>query len=293
LQFNSNGTKCLSVDDLLTDSAFYVKFSSGSEIDEQLVTLHLSYSAGPYPTGITLAEDVKFNPNSVNIKRIQSNITANFTQNSFTINNTVSYFNNSQFTETVTLSAGSVTYSATYPDGTTANGTFDISTGSYSRTINFPNGNEPVSIHETGLFTLAPADTTVDGTVMRIVTHTSGKTDTTMITRDEQKVSGQRFIIVTIIKSDGGNGGYSVITSSNQVTGTWTEADGKYTEFMIDFTDNHAVHLTFTTYSRQALPRVTLATGEFTFYPDGTGEGTITIVGDKTYYITIGHDGNI
>ncbi|NIQ02941.1 MAG: hypothetical protein GWO19_21895, partial [Nitrospinaceae bacterium] len=218
-----------------------------------------------------------------------------------------SYFKESMFSDGSTSREeatfnedGTGTFSELRRDGTQIEGEFDTGQqdgqGSFSLTTTFPAGHDPVSISESGEFTIDGSDSTVQGSFDREVTFQDGSKENESVTVDQTRVGDVLTTTLNVEKSDGSGGFITIVETDDvdKVSGEWTNADETFVVFSAEsYTDNSA-HLEFDVYESEVAfenGAEPIASGVFDFYPDGSGRGTVTD-GEQTYDVTIHPDGS-
>ncbi|MDQ7052848.1 MAG: hypothetical protein Q9P14_08140 [candidate division KSB1 bacterium] len=213
----------------------------------------------------------------------------------------VKYNDGTQSSEKVTFTAdGKGTFEEVRRFGTRIEGTFDSpeddGVGSFTKRTTFPEGSDPKSIYETGNFTLDFADSTMHGSFEKTVEFKDGSKLSETVKFDESYENGKKITRLEINQSDGSHG-ILVIEEGldiDRVSGEWTDPDGTYTKFKIDYFADGSARLEFQIWeSRAAYDRGEdpIVSGMINFNPDGSGEGTVTENGQEQS-VTVGPDGS-
>ncbi|MFQ6114994.1 MAG: hypothetical protein ACE5NG_13090 [bacterium] len=196
---------------------------------------------------------------------------------------------------------GTGTFSETRRDGTQIEGTFDSAEddghGSFTKTITFPEGHDPVSISESGEFTLNPVDSTLQGSFEKEVRFKDGTVKRESVTVEQTLVGEVKTTTINVESTDGGSGFITIVESPevDQVSGEWTNPDETFLVFSAEYYPDGSAHFEFELYESKAAfenGEDPIASGEFDFYPDGSGHGTVTEA-DQTYEVTINPDGTV
>lgn len=213
----------------------------------------------------------------------------------------VQFSDNTSHSEAVTFSEnGTGTFEETRRDGTHIEGTFDSADddgeGSFTKTITFPEEHDPVSISESGAFTQNLADSTLHGSFERVVTLKDGTVRRESVTVDESIENGVKTTTITIVKPDGSSGTITAVESpdGDKLSGEWTNTDGTFLIFSAEAYPDGSAHFEFELYaSKEAYDNgeVPIASGEFNYFPDGSGEGQVT-EGGQNYDVNVNSDGS-
>jgi hypothetical protein len=214
---------------------------------------------------------------------------------------TTTFSDGSQHLESATFTLqGTGSFEETKRDGTHITGTFDSmeedGSGSYSKTTTFPAGHDPVTVAESGTFSKGSGDGTFNGSVSKEVTYQDGRVETETATV-EQTIVGD--VITTSINADNEDGhGFIAIVETpdvDQISGEWTNADETFIVFTAQAYADGSAHLEFKLYESEVAfenGAGPIASGEFDFYPDGSGHGVVQDEKEnKAYDVTIDPDG--
>jgi hypothetical protein len=213
---------------------------------------------------------------------------------------TVDYSDGSTSSEKVTFTTdGKGTFEETRRDGTKITGTFDSAeedgVGSFEKTVEFPAGSDPVSIHEAGSFRM-DADSTLHGSFSKEVRFKDGRVLRESIQVDEAFVNGIKTTTIKVEQQDGSKGTIIVEErpDGNRVSGEWTEANGEFYLFTINYYPDGSARLEFSCWAseqdyRDGKPPV--IKGVINFNPDSSGSGTVT-EGNNSQAVVIGSDGS-
>ena len=288
-------------DDLLVSLENLKRYKSGHLIEEERGSFEPdSYPPGTEPEGGILTSEIKYS-NSSFISSTNARLEYHEGQGG-------SYSKESKFSdgksssESATFNVdGTGTFAETRRDGTKIDGTFDSAEedgeGSYSLTTVFPAGHDPVSVSESGEFTINAADSTINGSFEREVRNEDGTIEKESVDVEQTVVGDVRTTKLSVDNSDGSKGVIRITESPevDQVAGEWTETDNSYVVFAAQSYADDSAHLQLEKYaSEDAFNRgdAPIVSGEFDFYPDGSGHGTVTEDG-KTYDVTIHPDGSV
>ena len=213
----------------------------------------------------------------------------------------VRYSDGTKSTEKVTFTAdGKGTFEQTGRFGTRVEGTFDSAeedgVGSFTKLTTLPEGSDPKSIYEAGSFTFNFSDSTLHGTFEKRVEFRDGKVLSESVKIDESWDNGVKVTRLEISASDGGQGIIEIREGldGDRVTGEWTDPDGTYTRFTINYYPDGSARLEFQVYeSRAAYEKgdPPVASGLIHFNPDGSGSGKVTENGEERE-VTVGAGGS-
>ncbi|RMF67661.1 MAG: hypothetical protein D6743_04550, partial [Calditrichaeota bacterium] len=198
------------------------------------------YTPGTEPQGAVYDKRITNADNSFVLETIEHAEIHN--GNSGELSKVVKYSDGTESSEKVTFSAdGTGTYEATGRFGKHVEGTFDSpdddGVGAFTLTTTFPEGSDPKSIYEAGNFTIDPSDSTLHGTFEKRITFKNGDVISETVKLDESYENGNKVTRLEVTKSDG-SGGVLVVEEgidTQKVTGEWTDADGTYTRFTVDY----------------------------------------------------------
>lgn len=288
-------------DDVLLSLKNFKRFRPGRLIAEEKGSfIPDPYLPGGEPTGGVLESEITYN-NSSFIRETKAR---------FEYHEGVggSYSKETKFadgkssSEAVTFNEdGTGSFSETRRDGTRVEGTFDSAErdgqGGYTRTITFRAGHDPASISESGEFTINAADSTLNGTFERAVRFRDGRIEREEVSVQQTRVGDLLSTSLNVQKSDGSHGFINLVETPevDQVSGEWTNVDETFVVFTAEYYPDGSVHLEFKVYENEAAfenGAAPILSGEFDFYPDGSGSGVIT-EGDKSYNVTINPDGSV
>jgi hypothetical protein len=285
-------------DDLLISLANLKRYRSGQLISEERGGFEPDpYPRGTEPTGGVLTNHITYSSSS--------NITSTDARLEFHEGEGGSYTKTSDFADGTTLDEsvtfnedGTGTFAVTKRDGTQEVGTFDSAdedgSGSYSKTTTFPAGNDPVSISESGTFTINPSDSTISGTFEKELTYQDGRVVKEKATVNQTMVGNVRTTTINAEAEDGH--GFITITETDhvdQISGEWTTAEEQFLVFTAQSYPDGSAYLEFKLYSNEVAfenGEGPIATGTIEFYPDGSANGTVT-EGDTQYQVTVDSDG--
>jgi hypothetical protein len=287
-------------DDVLISIENLKRFKPGRLIDEQLGRFTPDpYLPGTEPTGGILTADITYSSSSF-IRSTHAQLEYHEGSGG-RFEKLVQFADNSSASVAVTFAEdGTGSFSETRRDGTKIEGTFDSAEkdghGSFSKTITFRAGHDPVSISESGEFTIRP-DSTVNGSFERIIRFRDGSTREESVTVDQTRVGDVLTTSLNVENADGSHGFINIVETPevDQVSGEWTNADQTFVVFTAESYPDGSAHLKFDVYASEAAfenGAAPIASGEFDFYPDGSGRGTVT-EGGKTYEVTINPDGSV
>ncbi len=288
-------------DDLLVSLDNVKRYKPGRLIQEEQGTfIPDAYSPGSEPDGGVLTSKITYS-NSNFISKTDARFEYHAGQGG-SYSKTTSFSDGKKHLESITFNEDDTgSYTETRRDGTQINGTFDSADkdgiGSFSETTTFPEGHNPVSISESGNFTMNLADSTISGTFERNVKLKDGSVQKESVTVDQTLVGDVKTTTLNIENPDGSKG-FITITESpevNQIKGEWTEPDDTFIKFNAENYVDGSAHLMFDVYASVVAfenKEAPIASGEFDFAPDGSGSGTITKDG-VTYVVTINPDGSV
>lgn len=288
-------------DDVLVSLENIKRFKEGHLIHEEKGTFTPDpYSPGSEPDGGVLTSDISYSSTS-----FISSTTERFEYHAGqggSYSKTTTFSDNSKHMESITFNEdGTGSFSETRRDGTQIEGTFDSAdedgTGSFTKTTTFPAGHNPVSIAESGNFTMNLADSTINGTFERVVTLEDGTVQTERVTVNQTLIDDVKSTTLNVENPDGSSGFITIIETPdvNQISGEWIEADDTFIKFSAEGYTDGSAHLKFDVWASVVSFENgddPIASGEFDFYPDGSGSGTITKDG-VTYNVTINPDGSV
>ncbi|MFQ5863889.1 MAG: hypothetical protein ACE5IW_01515 [bacterium] len=258
------------------------------------------YAPGTEPTGGTLESNITYSPSSF-ISSTHA-ILEYHEGSGGSYSKEVQFSDGSSSSVSVTFREdGTGTFSETRRDGTQIEGTFDSpendGVGSFTKTTTFPEGHDPVSIFESGEFTFNPVDSTLHGAFEKEVRFKDGTVERENVTVDQTVVGNVKTTTINVEKTDGGSGFITIVESPevDQISGEWTNPDETFLIFSAESYPDGSAHFEFELYASKAAyenGEDPIASGEFDFYPDGSGQGTVT-VGGQTYEVTINPDGTV
>ncbi len=288
-------------DDVLLSLENLQRFKPGRPLRER----HVSFIPDPHdpgtePQGGVLESTVTYDP-SRSIQKTHERLEYHEGSGG-SYSKEVEFSDGTKHLESVTFNDdGTGTFLEVRRDGTRIEGTFDCAEddgqGSFSRTITFPQGHDPVSIQESGEFSENLADSTLHGSYMREVTFQDGTVKRESITVDESTKDGIKTTVIDIENADGSGGTITVVEEPevDKISGQWTNEDGTFLIFSAEAYPDGSAHFKFELYaSKQAYENGEdpIAKGEFNYFPDGSGEGTVTADG-QTQNVTVNPDGSV
>jgi len=288
-------------DDVLLSLEHLKRFKPGQLIDEEKGSfVPDAHAPGTEPTGGILTSEITYSSSS-----FISQTTARFEYHEGqggSYSKEVLFSDSSMHTEEVTFNEdGTGTYSESRRDGTEIEGTFDSAeedgVGGYTKTTTFPDGHDPVAISESGDFTFNASDSTISGDFERTVERADGSEEQESVTVDQTRIGDVLTTTLNIQNSDGSVGFITITESPNvdQASGEWINPDETFVKFTAEQYPDGSAHLVFQVWeNREAFENGfdPIASGEFDFYPDGSGQGTVT-EGGTTYDVTIHPDGSV
>ncbi|MFQ5751021.1 MAG: hypothetical protein ACE5HI_03415, partial [bacterium] len=186
-------------------------------------------------------------------------------------------------------------------DGTRIEGTFDSADedgeGSYTKMTTFPAGHDPISISESGEFTINSVDSTLNGSFEKEIKLKDGSVENEKVTVKQTLVDNVKTTTLNVENRDGSGGLITIVESPevDQVSGEWRNVDETFLVFSAEYYQDNSAHLEFKLYESEVAfhnGEAPIASGEFDFYPDGSGRGTVT-EGERTYEVTIHPDGSV
>lgn len=294
-----NGTLLNDSDDVLISLENLKRFKPGQLIKEEKGSfIPDAHAPGAEPDGGVLTNDITYSNSSFISK---SSARFEYHEGSGgSYSKTSDFSDGTTHHEAATFNAdGTGTFEETRRDGTEVSGTFDSAeedgSGGYTLTTTFPPDHDPASISESGQFTFNVADSTINGTFEKEVTRLDGTKENESATITQNRVGDVLVTTINVENADGSSG-FLTITESpdvDNVSGEWTNADGTFVVFTAQNYSDGSSHLEFQQYaSEEAFENGVdpILTGEFDFYPDGSGKGVIT-EGDVVYDIIINPDG--
>ncbi len=300
VKLNLNKTLDDDSDDTIESFDQLKQYKPGNNIVEEWAQVVLDpYPAGSEPTGGEYNSRIDYADSSPIQQTIEQ---ARLTKDQGgEWSKVVKYNDGTQSSEKVTFTAdGKGTFEEVRRFGTRIEGTFDSpeddGVGSFTKRTIFPEGSDPKSIYEAGDFTLNFADSTMHGSFEKTVEFKDGSKLTESVKFDESYENGKKITRLEINQSDGSNG-ILVIEEGldvDRVTGEWTDANGAFTKFKIDYFADGSARFEFQVWeSRAAYDRgeEPIASGKINFYPDGSGEGTVTENGQEQS-VTVRPDGS-
>ncbi|MFQ5602691.1 MAG: hypothetical protein ACE5HS_05430 [bacterium] len=288
-------------DDVLISLINLKRYKPGRLIQEEFGRFEPDpYEPGTEPVGGKLSSDITYSSSSF-ISRTEAEFEYHegfggrfFKESTFS--------DGKKHTVEVTFNVdGTGTLSESRRDGTSIEGTFDSAEedgkGSYSLTTTFPDGHDPVAISESGDFTIDGPDSIINGSFEKKITYLDGRTEVEKVSVS-QSVTGN--IKTTTLKVENPDGSHGEITIEetpdvNQVSGKWTDVDETFLIFNAEYYPDGSAHFKFDLYESEAAydnGDAPIASGEFDFYPDGSGQGTVK-EGDQSYDVTVNPDGSV
>jgi len=287
-------------DDVLVSVENLKRFKPGRLINEQLGRFVPDpYAPGTEPTGGILSADISYSSSSF-IRSTHAQLEYH-EGNGGSFEKEVQFADNSSASVTVNFAEdGTGSFSETRRDGTKIEGTFDSAEedghGSFSKTITFRAGHDPASISESGEFTIQP-DETLNGSFEREIRFRDGSIQKESVTVDQTRVGDVLTTSLNVENADGSHGFINIVETPevDQVSGEWTNADQTFVVFSAESYPDGSAHLKFDVYASETAfenGAAPIASGEFDFYPDGSGRGTVT-EGGKSYEVTINPDGSV
>lgn len=288
-------------DDVLLSVLNLKRFKPGRLLQEQIGRFVPDpYPAGTEPTGGLLTNDVTYASSSFLASTHAELAYHEGSGGSYA--KVVHFSDGSSHSESVTFNEnGTGTFEETRRDGTKIQGTFDSAEkdgqGGFSKTITFPPGHNPVSISESGEFTIHPADSTLDGSYEKEILFRDNSTRSERVTVHQTRTAAVLTTTITVESTSGGSGVITLIESQDvdQISGEWTNPDQTFLVFSAEYYPDGSAHLKFELYaSEEAFENGAdpIASGEFNFFPGGSGQGTVTESG-QTHQVTIDPDGSV
>jgi hypothetical protein len=288
-------------DDVLLSLENLKQYKPGRLLQEEKVSFVPDpYAPGTEPEGGILESNITYSSSS-SISRTHARLEYHKGSGG-SWSKEVLFSDGTKHTEAITFSEdGTGTFSETRRDGTRIEGTFDSAEedgqGGFTKTITFPEGHDPVSIFESGSFTQNLADSTLSGSFQREVRFKDGTVRKESVTVDEKIENGIKTTTITVQNPDGSGGTITVEERPevDKISGEWSNTDGTFLIFSAEAYPDGSAHLKFDLYaSKQAYENGEdpIASGEFDFFPDGSGQGQVT-EGGQTYDVTINSDGSI
>lgn len=288
-------------DDRLLSLQHLKRFKPGQLVDEEKGSfVPDTYPPGTDPTGGILNSEITYSSSS-----FISKTTARFEYHEGqggSFSKDVLFSDQSTHNEEVTFNEdGTGTYRESRRDGTGIEGTFDSAeadgVGGYTKTTTFPEGHDPVAIFESGDFTFNASDSTITGSFEKTIEYADGSEEQESVTLDQTRVGDVLSTTLNIQKTDGSIGFITITESQDvdQASGEWTNPDETFVRFTLEQYPDGSAHLVFQVWeNREAFENGfdPIASGEFDFYPDGSGKGVVT-EGGKTYDVTIHPDGSV
>lgn len=287
-------------DDVLISLQNLKRYRPGQLIDEEKGSFEPdAYAPGSEPKGGVLNSEITYSSSSF-ISRTNARFEFHEGQGgSYSKESIFSDGKSSREAATFNVD-GTGTFSQERRDGTQVEGTFDSAeedgAGSYSQTTTFPAGHDPVSISESGDFTIDASDSTINGSFEREVTY-QDRTESESVIVNQTLVGEVKTTTLTVENSDGSNGFINIVESPDvdQVSGEFTNADETFVIFSAQSYSDGSSHLKLKLYASEVAFEAgeePIVCGEFDLYPDGSGHGEVR-EGDKTYEITINPDGSV
>lgn len=256
------------------------------------------HAPGTEPMGGVLMSEIKYTDSSF-IRRTEAELAYHEGQGA-SYRKTTEFSDNTTHVEEATFNEdGTGTFKEIRRDGSSIEGSFDSAEddgqGSFSLTTTFPAGHDPVSVTESGEFTIT--DAKITGTFRRETTRLNGDVETENVEVTETKV-GDVKVTTLSVENSAGSKGFLTITETpevEQVKGEWTNEDETFVVFTAESYPDNSAHLEGKVYENKAAfenGAQPTATFDFDFYPDGSGQGVVTENG-KTYDVTINPDGSV
>lgn len=295
-----NSTLFDNSDDVLTSVENLKRFKPGHLIQEQKGKFEVDpYVPGNEPTGGILTSEITYSGSSF-VSSTHAQLEYHEGEGGG-FSKTVRFSDDRTHSVSITFHEdGTGTFEETRRDGTHIEGTFDSAEedgqGSFSKTITFPSGHNPVSISESGEFTLHN-DSTISGSFEREVLLKDGTKQTESVTVEQTLVGDVKTTTLNVEAVDGGSGFITIVETPDvdQASGEWTNPDGTFLVFTAEYYPDDSAHLEFSLYASEAAfenGEDPIATGVFDFYPGGSGQGTVTEDG-TSYEVTIDADGSV
>jgi hypothetical protein len=288
-------------DDVLISLENLKQFKPGYLIQEQFGSfIPDPYPPGTEPTGGILESNITYSSSSF-ISSTRA-VLEYHEGSGGSYSKVVEFSDGTSSSEEVTFREdGTGTFLETRRDGTRIEGTFDSAeedgVGSFTKTITFPPGHDPVSISESGEFTFNPVDSTLSGSFEKEVRFKDGTVEKENVTIEQTVVGDVKTTTINVESTDGGSGSITIVETPEveQISGEWTNPDETFLIFSAEYYPDGSAHFEFKLYESKAAFENgddPIASGEFDFFPDGSGRGTVT-EGDQTYEVTINPDGTV
>lgn len=286
-------------DDLLVSAEELKQYKNGHHLQEEWSKfVPDAYASGSEPDGGVFEKQTTYIESSFISKTTENAEFHAATGGSW--QKTVAYSDASTSSKKVTFTNdGKGTFEETRRNGTKITGSFDSAekdgVGSFEKTVEFPAGSDPVSIHEAGSFRM-DADSTLHGSFSKEVRFKDGRVLRESIQVDEAFVNDIKTTTIKVEQHDGSKGTITVEErpDGNRVSGEWTEANGEFYLFTINYYPDGSARLEFSCWAseqdyRDGKPPV--VTGIINFNPDSSGSGTVT-EGNSSHSVVIGSDGS-
>ncbi|MFQ5824325.1 MAG: hypothetical protein ACE5JB_09745 [bacterium] len=288
-------------DDVLLSLNNLKRFKPGHLIQQEMGSFVPDpYPAGAEPTGGVLTSDITYS-NSSFISNTHAQLEYHEGSGGSYLKE-VNFSDGTRHSESVTFNEdGTGTFEENRRDGTRIAGTFDSAEedgqGSFTKIITFPEGHDPVSISESGEFTINPTDSTLNGSFEKEVRFKNGSVRKESVTVNQTLVGDVKTTTINVESTHGGSGFITIVESPevDQISGEWTNPDDTFLVFSAEFYSDGSAHLKFDLYESEVAyenGEDPIASGEFDFFPDGSGHGTVT-QGNQSYEITFNPDGTI
>ncbi|MBN2423779.1 MAG: hypothetical protein JXR46_13275 [Calditrichaceae bacterium] len=176
-------------------------------------------------------------------------------------------------------------FSRTYRNGILVSGSFnrieDDLYGNYSETIDFPDKHYVDKIMKYAEVTISLPDTVLDGLFRHVIQFSSGEPDSAQVDFLISHADGVKTTIMEITRHNSAHGTLTLVEDNEGKTleGEWTTWNGYYVLISGTYlyegsaTLHYEVYASRTAYENGDDP---IFVADYTFYPDGTGDGQIT-----------------
>ncbi|MGD9899927.1 MAG: hypothetical protein AB7T22_12450 [Calditrichaceae bacterium] len=244
-------------------------------------------------TGFTASMDAYYNE-GMNLSHLRQAVVINIDQ-SGTLREDFDFRDGKTAYNSVTFYANHTgEFSKMLRNGTSISGTFDSVeddlSGSYTEMIDFPEGSYIDQIYRSAGIEITLPDSILNILLEEAIYFESGNIDSSSAEITVQNISGVKTTVMNIVKSNSAHGTITVEErdSENTISGNWTTRDNYYIVFEAESYFDGSSHLYYEVYlSETAYDNgdPALITGDYTFAPDQTGQGTLFYKG-KSYLIT-------
>ncbi len=273
-------------DDVLKSLYELKKYKAGNLIDTEEAQITLGdYEPGSEPTTGTFRSTIEYNETNYILKtEEQAELRG---ENDGEWQREVQYSDGSKSVEKVTFkSDGTGTFEEVQKNGTKKVGEFNIveddGQGSFTVLTTYPEGSDPVSVRESGTFSLDAADSTLHGEFQNQITFKDGTVLSEKVKVDESyDDAGNKITTVRVENSDGSTADIRIEErpDGDRVHAEVVEADGTFIIADVIYFSDTSARLTFKIYtSKQAYENgeEPVASGMINFNPDGSGSGSVT-----------------